>query len=143
MKKIVIVFLALLVSVSCKDIEKFNDAPKRATDVPAGSLFASATKSLTDNMASTNVNVNIFRMLAQQWTETTYIDEANYDLGTRTIPDNWWHAMYRDIIKDLEETKRIIDADPSTTLTAANRDNQKAMADILEVYAMSVLVPKS
>jgi hypothetical protein len=30
-------------------------------------------------MTSTNVNTNIFRMLGQHWTETTYVDEANYD----------------------------------------------------------------
>jgi hypothetical protein len=27
-------------------------------------------------MTSTNVNTNIFRMLGQHWTETTYVDEA-------------------------------------------------------------------
>jgi hypothetical protein len=34
-------------------------------------------KSLVDQMTSTNVNTNIFRMLGQHWTETTYVDEAN------------------------------------------------------------------
>jgi hypothetical protein len=27
-------------------------------------------------MTSTNVNTNIFRMLGQHWTETTYVDET-------------------------------------------------------------------
>jgi hypothetical protein len=38
-----------------------------------------------DQMTSTNVNTNIFRMLGQHWTETTYVDEANYDFNTRNI----------------------------------------------------------
>jgi hypothetical protein len=33
-------------------------------------------------------------MFAQHWTETTYIDEANYDLSTRNIPQNFWNIMF-------------------------------------------------
>jgi hypothetical protein len=50
-------------------------------------------------MTSTNVNTNIFRML--DWTETTYVDEANYDFNTRNITNAHWSEMYRDVILDL------------------------------------------
>jgi hypothetical protein len=51
-------------------------------------------------MTSTNVNTNIFRMLGQHWTETTYVDEANYDFNTRNITNAHWSEMYRDVILD-------------------------------------------
>jgi hypothetical protein len=56
-------------------------------------------------MTSTNVNTNIFRMLGQHWTETTYVEEANYDFNTRNITNAHWSEMYRDVILDLSTAK--------------------------------------
>src|SRR5689334_12945676 len=111
MKKILTLILFIVAFTSCGDLTDLNDNPKRTDKAPAGSLFASAEKSLIDNLTSPNVNLNIFRLLAQQWTETTYTDESNYDLGTRNIPQNWWHALYRDVIQDLREARTIAEAD--------------------------------
>src|SRR5688572_16302094 len=138
MKKIFITIMSLAVLMSCEDLTELNENPKRSPVAPAGSLFANAQKSLVDNLTTPNVNLNIFRLLSQQWTETTYTDESNYDLGTRNIPQGWWHALYRDVLQDLREAKKITNAD--TKLDAAVKTNQVAMAEILEVYTWALLV---
>jgi hypothetical protein len=46
-------------------------------------------------------------MLGQHWTETTYVDEANYDFNTRNITNAHWSEIYRDVLLDLS-TKSIL-----------------------------------
>ncbi len=141
MKAKFLTYTAIAASVfasSCKDITELNVDQKRPTAVPATTLLTSAEKSLADLQASTNVNTNIFRLLSQQWTETTYTDEANYDISTRNIPQNVWHAIYRDVLRDLQEAKTLITADNS--LDANVKKNQLAVEDVLEVYSYSILV---
>ncbi len=125
-------------AVSCSDITELNIDKKRPTSIPATTLITSAEKSLSDVMASSSVNLNIFRLLSQQWTQTTYTDESNYDLATRNIPQNLWHAIYRDVLQDLHTAKDIINADAS--IPADVKKNQLAVEEVLEVYGYSVLV---
>ncbi len=138
MRKILITCLAVSMFFSCEDLTDINDNPKRTAVAPAGSLFAGAEKSIIDNLASPSVNQNIFRLLAQQWTETTYTDESNYDLTTRNIPQNWWHALYRDVLQDLREAKRIVNEDKK--ISAGAKANQLATAEVLEIYTWAILV---
>ena len=49
---------------------------------------------LVDQISSTDVNLNVWKLFAQYWTETTYTDEANYDIINRTIPDNTFQQYY-------------------------------------------------
>jgi hypothetical protein len=90
-------------------------------------------------MTSTNVNINIFRLFAQYWTETTYTDEANYILTIRDIPGNHWNVLYRDVLKDLDEARLVLMGTDDGT-RAEVRDNQFAAISILEVFAYHVLV---
>jgi Starch-binding associating with outer membrane len=140
MKKIyLLIVLVASFAVSCdKDFGDININTKKPSEVPPGALFSYATKALTDEMTNTSVNSNIFRMLAQQWTETTYTDEANYDLATRDIPQNFWNNIFLDVIKSLNETQKLI---PKEALISKDiQANQDACAEILNVYAFSVLV---
>jgi hypothetical protein len=137
MKKILLTFMCFAIFVSCEDLTQLNTNPKRTNKVPAGALFSSAQKSLVDNLTTPNVNQNIFRLIAQHWTETTYTDESNYDLGTRAIPDGWWHAFYRDVLLDLREAKKVVMANEAD---GAERANKLAVAEILEVYTWAILV---
>lgn len=141
MKKILLTVLSLIALVSCQSddtYENLNRDPKNPTQVDASFLFNSATKSLFDQMTSTNVNTNIFRMLGQHWTETTYVDEANYDFNNRNIPQNHWSEMYRDVLLDLKTAKEYVDADAS--LTAAEKASSNAQIEILSVYTWAQLV---
>ena len=140
MKKIIILCGIAFLSVvsSCKkDLTSLNIDPKSATSVPSVSLFTNAQRNFADYISTPSVNVNIFRLIAQQWTETTYFDESRYDLVTRNIPGGTFTILYRDVLNDLNAAKTLIAAD----LTAADvKANQIAIADIMQVYAYSILV---
>jgi hypothetical protein len=142
MKKIIIITaLSIIAFVSCQSddsYENLNKDPKNPTQVNSEFLFNSASKSLVDQMTSTSVNDNIFRMLAQHWTETTYVDEANYDFNTRNITNNFWSEMYRDVLLDLSVAKTTIEA--NTRLTDATKASRLAQVEILSVYAWANLV---
>lgn len=131
MKKYLLIISSLFIASCTSDesYENLNRDPNNPTQVSSDALFTSATKSLFDQMESTNVNTNVFRLLSQYWTETTYIDESNYDFNTRNIPQNHWGEMYRDILYDLQDAKNL-----------ATTDKQKAMISVIEVYAWQQMV---
>src|SRR5260221_6941657 len=90
---------ALLLTASCtKNLNKLNQETKKAALVPAGTLFNNAIKTLSDGMASANVNVNIFRHVVKHWSQATNQEEAQYDFNTRAINTAWWARMNRDIL---------------------------------------------
>lgn len=127
---------------SCTDdITSLNQNTKDATVVPATYVFTNAQKNIVDQMVSTNVNNNVFRLFTQQWTETTYTDESNYDVTTRTVPDNHWGVIYRDVLRDLVESKKLLmQYVPVTTQEQKENANRIAIVDILIAYSYSVLV---
>lgn len=136
MKKIIIATMSLILLGSCaKDFS--NKDPKAPSVVPSYALFSNASKALSDQLASSNVNSGIFRLIVQYWQETTYTDESKYDLGGRNIPQNWWLTYYRDVLQDLQASKNLI---PTDVPDADIQKNQIAIADILQVYAYYVLI---
>ncbi|MFZ4521164.1 MAG: SusD/RagB family nutrient-binding outer membrane lipoprotein [Bacteroidales bacterium] len=141
MKNIFAIFLTLLIFSSCTKLEELNVNTKDPTKVPGGSLFTGAQKRLADQMVTPNVNNNIFRMFTQQWTETTYIDESNYDIVTRPIPGNHWNVLYRDVLMNLKESAKVLKADGP--IPGDDKDvlpNKLAIVEIMTVYTYSVLV---
>jgi len=141
MKKILMLLLTTTLFFACqKDFGDLNVDTKKPTVVEPGALFVSSQKELSDLMASPNVNINIFRLLSQYWTETTYTDEANYDLATRNIPQNFWNTMYVSVLNNLKESQRLIPSQNISFFPAAVQKNQNACAEILNVYAFATLV---
>ena len=138
MKKLLFALLPLLIVIACKrDLTSLNVDPKNPSEVPSGALFTNAQRTLANTLTSSNVNLNIFRLIVQYWTETTYTDESNYDLNTRQIPRGVWNALYRDVLRDFQEAKRLI---PRDVKDAAIQQNQIAITDIMEVYTWYYLV---
>lgn len=132
MKNIIYIFTALLIMVSCDSDDAYEDLnrdPNNPTTVKADALFTSATVSLFDALESTNVNNNIFRMVSQYWTETQYIDEANFNLQNRNIPQNFWSTLYTNVLYDLKNAKSL------TTNTA-----KLAQIQVIEIYTWQILV---
>ena len=141
MKKIILTVFSLVLLASCQSDAQYEDLnrdPKNPTQVSADFLYNAAVKSLFDQMASTNVNRNIYKMLGQHWTETTYVDEANYDFTTRSIPDNHWSELYRDVLLDLKTAKANVMADGE--LTAAEKAARAAQIEVIAVYTWQQLV---
>lgn len=138
MKKILIYsgLVCILLSSCKKDLTSLNVDPKNPSAVPAYTLFTYAQKNLSDNLASPNVNLNIFRLITQAWTETTYTDESNYDISTRNIPQNWFHSFYRDVLRNLEDARNLI---PGEVVDPIKRKNQLAIVDVMKVYSYHYL----
>jgi hypothetical protein len=143
MKKIIFVLIVLagFASSCTKNFEDFNTDKKRPTEVPGAFLFANAQKALADQIASTNVNLNVWKLWAQYWTETTYTDEANYDIVNRTIADNTFRVFYRDILADLNEARKVITAEAAIgEIAEANQQNRLYIIDLLECYCYNHLL---
>lgn len=142
MKKLFYFLMTVVMFMSAcnKDFGDLNTDKKKPANVPPPTLFAAAQKEMVDLMVNSNVNRNIFRLLAQQWTETTYIDEANYDLSTRNIPQNFWNIMYAEVLKNLDECQKLIPDQDRTFVPANQQSNQDACCELLTVYTYSTLV---
>ncbi|MBX0334005.1 SusD/RagB family nutrient-binding outer membrane lipoprotein [Pontibacter sp. HSC-14F20] len=139
MKKLIICLFSMVFLASCvDDLDEYNVDQKQATVVPAVTLFTGATKNLTDVLTTPNVNTNNYRFYVQHWTSTQYLDEPRYNMTSRTIPQSMWTTLYRDVLADFAEAKRIINEDE--TLTEGVKQNQLAQVEIMEVYTWSVLV---
>ncbi len=140
MKNIAIFALAgsLFVTSCGKDFNELNTDTKSPSEVPASALIANAQKDLVDQMTSTNVNVNTLRLWAQHWSQTTYVDESNYELIERDVNGTLFDRMYARVLRDLQEAERSIDADE--LLREEYKTNQKAIIEVMRVYAYHILV---
>jgi hypothetical protein len=141
MKKLLLLgLLPVVMLVAChKEITSINVDPKSPLTYPSRAFFTNAQKNMVNLLTSSNVNTNIFRLIVQYWNETTYTDEANFDLGTRQIPRQVWNGLYRDVLRDIKEAKKLFpnDVDPNSP---SQLQNQLAIAEILEVYTWYYLV---
>ncbi|HLP73796.1 MAG TPA: SusD/RagB family nutrient-binding outer membrane lipoprotein [Bacteroidales bacterium] len=143
MKNRYILFLGLAaVAASCtKDFEEFNTDTKNPSKVAGEALFSNAELTLTDQVNSTDVNLNVFKLFAQYWTETTYTDEANYDIINRAIPDFLFREYYRGFLRDFQEADSLIAKETTVTETEqAEKANKHAIIEMLVSYSYSNLV---
>jgi hypothetical protein len=137
-KALILVIGAMTLFSAChKDLTSLNVDPKHPSTVPSYTLFTNAEHNIANTVVSTNVNLNIFRLIEQQWQETTYTDESDYNIVTRTIPDNVWNAFYQTALINMEQFKKVAATDVTD---AGQLKNETAVADILEVYSFYYLV---
>lgn len=138
MKKIILSMMVLAALTGCtKNLTDLNRDPKNPPDASAEALFTNAQRRLSNNMVSSNQNQNIFRLLIQHFQQTQYTDESNYNLSSRSISDNTWDAMYRNVLADLQASIRLVERDEKV---AAVKKNKLAFIDILQVYTFYYLV---
>lgn len=132
----ILVFVTLL-SACTKNITSLNHDPIDPTVVPSASLFTQAERTMSNTVVTSSIFTNIFRLWEQQWTETTYITESQYDLRDDGIPDDVWDAFYSGSLQNFEKAKSFMKTDISD---ADVRANDMAIADICEVYCYYYLV---
>jgi hypothetical protein len=143
MKRSTLLYLTVsLLAASCtKSITDLNNNPKGALSVPSSSLFLNGEKNLSDALAGTSGSSSPFRVLAQSWTENTYVSEAQYNLTIDNSPQGWWNLLYAtgttSVLNSLTAAKATI---PNDITDAAIQKNALLVTDILEVYAYSLLV---
>jgi len=143
MKRIYLIFIVLSVAVvSCtENFEEYNTDDKNPTQVEGEFLFTQGQKELVDQISSTNVNLNIWKLWSQYWTETTYTDEENYDIINRTIADNAYDIYYTNVLKSFDEARKLIEADElQPSESEAQKNNKLLIIDLMEVYAYHNLV---
>lgn len=142
MKKIFIIVTVLIFALgSCtSNFEDMNTDKKNPAVVPGEPLFSNAQKELADYTSNTNVNINIFKLMSQYWTETTYIDESNYDLITRNISSNIYSRMYLRVLTDLKEAAKIIEATEVIASEEATKKNKLQIIEMMNVYVFAHLV---
>lgn len=150
MKKILYIagslFLTASIFSSCeRDITELNIDPKKPEIIPSKNLVVSAEKDLADYSVTPSVNLNISRFFTQQWTETQYIDETNYNFITRNQPTNHFNTIYRDVLGPLKQAGIFLNAESeSATLSPADaaktKKNKQAIIEILSIYAWVNLV---
>jgi hypothetical protein len=140
-KYITILVLAVFLGSCTSKFEEFNTDTKRPATVTGEALFSNAQKALADQISTPNVNLDVFNLFAQYWTETTYTDEANYDIVNRTIADNTFQVYYRDVLRDFKEAAKII---KDETVNAQNTDqdvkNKEAIVKLMMAYTYQHLV---
>lgn len=150
MKKIFLILSILSLTVvtnSCEsDITTLNEDPKHPTVVPSGLLVASAEQELVSQLLTPNVNNNIARFFTQQWAQTTYIDESNYDMVTRPIPRNHYNRMMASssavvhspgVLSALRDAKKFLQNEGMDPIV---KKNNEAIIELISVYAWANLV---
>lgn len=126
---------------SCSsNLEDLNKNTKDPDSVSGESLFTGAQKALVDQIATLEVNENNCKLWSQFLQETTYTDESNYDQVTRTVPENLWSAMYKDVLKDFDEAAKVISETTYVSPEDENTTNKLMITEIMTVYAFAHLV---
>ena len=138
-KNIVLLLIVSLIFSSCSDEDyaSLNVNPDRPANAPSEFLFVAATKSLVDQMTTISVNLNHYRFFAQYVAQRNFAAESNYELVERTVPQNHWSEIYRDVLLDLEDAKSKIPGEGLLNDVASNR---MAIAEMLSIYAWQQLV---
>jgi len=139
MKKITLLILAAatLLGACQKNLTDLNNDTKNPMTAPSNALFTNAEKYMTDWLTTSSVNYNISDQIAQYWTETTYTDESNYNLGNRDIPMNFWNKLYNDALNNYMQAKKLI---PTDVTDAGQMRNELDITDIMIVYTYYYLV---
>lgn len=139
MRNLIISIVSLALITSCvESLDDYNIDQKRPSSAPAETFFTASVKLLSDVITTPNVNTNNFRLYVQHWATTTYLQEPRYDLTSRIIPQNIWQTLYKDVIADLRESKRLTEED--AFLATEDKASMLAQIEIMEVYTWSVLV---
>lgn len=140
MKKLILIALLIGTTISCEDFEGWNVDTKNPSEVPASFLMTSAQRTIFLRMTSPSVNYNVFKMFSQHWTATTYTDEANYDLRQRDVSGTFFIYMYRDILSDLQESKRLVSEEEVSVFEQPIKNNKLAIIELMEAYTWHVIV---
>src|SRR5882757_8181885 len=139
MKKIAIIAVAsaFILGACQKNLTNLNTDTKNPVNAPSYALFTNGQKYMTDWLTTSSVDYNITNLIAQYWTETTYTDESNYNLGNRDIPRNFWNKLYNDALNNYVQAKKLI---PTDVTDPDQVRNEMDITDIMEVYTYYYLV---
>jgi hypothetical protein len=144
MKKILFIPFIALLFMGCDDrLEDLNTDKRNPAEVDPSSLFTQGLRETADLMTNLNVNQNPFRLYAQQHAQTTYPEESQYNLTSRSIPAGFWAGGYRDVLIDLKTAKQLIREQVATGTAGvpeAVSQNRIAAINITMSYVYATMV---
>src|SRR5690625_771703 len=138
MNKLLLPLLVLSLVIGSCDVTSLNQNEKGAEQVPSEPIFTNGQVNLGKHLNDNNINMGIYRLMAQYMTTTDYPQEPRYQLDTRTIPSGVWQDLYRDVLADFNEAAIVIKED--AFMADDVRQNQLATIEVLEVLTYYVLV---
>ena len=137
--KLIIGALAAITLTACqRDLLSLNDDPKHPSVLPSETLLSMGQQQFFYYTHTGSVNFNNYRFFVQQWAETTYTDETNYDLVTRNQPRNHWNRMFVYTLNNYESAKKNLVSEGAGS--AAERTNKIATLEISQIAAWENLV---
>ncbi|MDQ1805632.1 SusD/RagB family nutrient-binding outer membrane lipoprotein [Chryseobacterium sp. CKR4-1] len=134
---LVSVCIGLTLSSCQSDLTSLNDDPKHPSVLPSDNLLATAMYQSSYYMDNPSVNFNNYRFFTQQWAETQYPDETQYNLVTRNQPRNHFNRMYVYSINNLRQAKLNLKNEVETDDI---RTNKLATLEIEEIFIWENLV---
>ena len=141
MKKIFLYLVPVLaILAGCtKNISSYNNPTKAPSIVPPGPVFTYAVKQLVDGNADCAVSINIFRHIVEHWGQATNEDGAQYSFNIDNTCDNWWNRLYVPVLSNLKTCDSLLVLNQQLQAAAVIK-NERAIVDIMEVYAFNELV---
>ncbi len=137
--KIIIGAVAAMTLSSCqRDLLSLNENTKAPSVLPSETLLAMGQQQFFYYTFTGSVNFNNYRFFVQQWAETTYTDETNYDLITRNQPRNHWNRMYVYALNNYETAKKNLATE--SVSSEAERKNKMATLEISQIVVWENLV---
>ncbi|WP_126652329.1 SusD/RagB family nutrient-binding outer membrane lipoprotein [Chryseobacterium aureum] len=130
---------SLFAANSCqRDITTLNEDPKHPSVVPSSNLLATGLYQAFYYMYTGSVNFNNYRFFTQQWTETTYTQETNYNLITRAQPRAHFNRMYVYSLNSLNQAMKNLPAELNEDADIAN--NKWATLEISSIFVWENIV---
>ncbi len=123
-------------TTSCVD-ETLNEDPKHASVLPSENVLGVSLYQYSYYVVNPSVNFNNYNFFVQQWAETTYTDETNYNLVTRNQPRNHFNRMYVYAIGNIKNAKAALATEGNSE---AVQKNKAATLEILEVLTWENVV---
>lgn len=142
MKNIYKAFLGLAIAVttlsSCeRDTTLLNVDEKHPSNLTSGVLLSMGQYQEFYYIDNPSVNFNNYRFFTQQWSETTYVDEMNYNLITRAQPRGHFQRMY---VYSLNNFRKAQEALATETNDAAVASNKWATNEISQIFVWENVV---
>jgi hypothetical protein len=129
--------LLILLSGCAKHLSKLNVDPKNPSTIGYAALFTHGQWQLSNLLNTADYNFNPMNFFEQYWQETTYLNESQYDIFYRGIPDADWNVLYLNVLENLvqaDSLAKIQVTDPGTLA------NVHAQIDITAISAYYYLL---
>lgn len=133
---IVSVFLILLGGCT-KDVTKLNNDPKNPTNISYAALYTRGQEQLSNLLNTADYDFNPMNFFVQYWQETTYLNESQYDINYRGIPDADWNILYLNVLANLVQADSLA---KTQIKDAGQLANVHAQIDITQITAWYYLL---